>query len=44
MSFAVLGLFAPGMRITGEECVVKSFPGFWQALEGLYGGKERGLP
>jgi 3-phosphoshikimate 1-carboxyvinyltransferase len=35
MSFAVLGLVVPGMRIEGEECVGKSFPGFWQALEGL---------
>ena len=36
MSFAILGLVAPGMQITGEGCVAKSFPGFWQALEGLY--------
>jgi len=36
MSFAVLGLAVPGMRIDGEECVGKSFPGFWEALEGLY--------
>jgi 3-phosphoshikimate 1-carboxyvinyltransferase len=36
MSFAVLGLAVPGMRITGEACVGKSFPGFWKALEGLY--------
>ena len=36
MSFAILGLVAPGMRITGEACVAKSFPGFWQALEDLY--------
>ncbi len=35
MSFAVLGLRTPGMRIEGEECVGKSFPGFWQTLEGL---------
>lgn len=37
MSFAILGLAAPGMRIAGETCVGKSFPGFWTALEGLYG-------
>ncbi len=35
MSFAVAGLAAPGMRITGEQCVSKSFPGFWEALGGL---------
>jgi 3-phosphoshikimate 1-carboxyvinyltransferase len=38
MSFAVLGLAVPGMSIAGEECVGKSFPGFWSALEGLYEG------
>jgi 3-phosphoshikimate 1-carboxyvinyltransferase len=36
MSFAVLGLAVPGMRIGGEACVGKSFPGFWTALEGLH--------
>ena len=36
MAFAVLGLAVPGMRISGEGCVGKSFPGFWEALEGLY--------
>ena len=30
MSFAVAGLFVPGIRIKGEECVAKSFPDFWQ--------------
>jgi 3-phosphoshikimate 1-carboxyvinyltransferase len=30
MCFAVAGLKVPGVRITGEECVVKSFPDFWQ--------------
>jgi 3-phosphoshikimate 1-carboxyvinyltransferase len=37
MGFAVLGLAVPGMEIEGENCVGKSFPGFWQTLEGLYG-------
>ncbi len=37
MSFAILGLAVPGMEIEGEECVGKSFPGFWAALEGLRG-------
>ena len=35
MSFAILGLAVPGMRIAGATCVGKSFPGFWAALEGL---------
>jgi 3-phosphoshikimate 1-carboxyvinyltransferase len=29
MCFAVAGLKIPGVRITGEECVAKSFPDFW---------------
>jgi 3-phosphoshikimate 1-carboxyvinyltransferase len=37
MSFAVLGLAVPGMRIKGESCVDKSFPGFWEELGKLYG-------
>lgn len=32
MSFAAAGLAAPGMRIVNEQCVNKSFPGFWDAL------------
>ena len=36
MSFAVLGLAVPGVRIANGACVGKSFPGFWQTLEGLY--------
>ncbi|HOT47520.1 MAG TPA: 3-phosphoshikimate 1-carboxyvinyltransferase [Syntrophales bacterium] len=36
MSFAVLGLAAPGMRIRNPGCVGKSFPGFWDELEKLY--------
>ena len=30
MSMAVAGLKIPGVKITGEECVAKSFPDFWQ--------------
>jgi 3-phosphoshikimate 1-carboxyvinyltransferase len=30
MSLAVAGLKVPGVRITGENCVAKSFPDFWQ--------------
>ncbi len=29
MSFAVAGLVVPGVKITGESCVAKSFPDFW---------------
>jgi 3-phosphoshikimate 1-carboxyvinyltransferase len=36
MSFAVLGLSAPGMRIRNPDCVRKSFPKFWEELEKLY--------
>lgn len=36
MAFAVLGLAVPGMRIAGEACVAKSFPGFWETLQGIY--------
>jgi 3-phosphoshikimate 1-carboxyvinyltransferase len=35
MSFAILGLAVPGIEIEGEQCVGKSFPDFWAALEGL---------
>ena len=37
MSFAVLGLAIPGIRIQDASCVDKSFPGFWAELETLYG-------
>ncbi len=30
MSMAVAGLRVPGVTITGENCVVKSFPDFWE--------------
>jgi 3-phosphoshikimate 1-carboxyvinyltransferase len=36
MSFAIAGLAVPGMRIKGERCVDKSFPGFWETLQKLY--------
>ncbi|MEN6395127.1 MAG: 3-phosphoshikimate 1-carboxyvinyltransferase, partial [Methanoregula sp.] len=32
MSFAILGLGVGGISITGAECVNKSYPGFWEAL------------
>lgn len=37
MSFAIAGLAIPGIRIQDERCVDKSFPGFWEALQSLYG-------
>jgi 3-phosphoshikimate 1-carboxyvinyltransferase len=36
MSFAVAGLKAPGTRIADEECVAKSFPGFWEVFAALH--------
>jgi 3-phosphoshikimate 1-carboxyvinyltransferase len=39
MSFAMLGLAAPGMRIQDGSCVGKSFPGFWEELGKLYGNR-----
>lgn len=32
MSFAILGLAVPGMRIMGAGCVAKSFPNFWREM------------
>jgi 3-phosphoshikimate 1-carboxyvinyltransferase len=37
MCFAVAGLRIPGVEITGEECVVKSFPDFWERFGRLAG-------
>ncbi len=36
MSLAVAGLRIPGVQITGEQCVAKSFPDFWQRFALLY--------
>lgn len=36
MSFAVAGLFVPGVLVLGEECVGKSFPDFWERFATLY--------
>jgi len=36
MSFAIAGLAIPGVKIKGERCVDKSFPGFWEKLQKLY--------
>ncbi|NIS60799.1 MAG: 3-phosphoshikimate 1-carboxyvinyltransferase [Proteobacteria bacterium] len=35
MSFAILGLRIPDIRIKDKNCVNKSFPGFWGELEKL---------
>lgn len=32
MSFALLGLVAPGIRIADPGCVAKTFPGYWDML------------
>jgi 3-phosphoshikimate 1-carboxyvinyltransferase len=36
MSFAIAGLAIPGVKIKEEQCVDKSFPGFWETLQKLY--------
>ncbi len=35
MSLAVVGLRVPGIRIKNENCVEKSFPGFWELWDSL---------
>jgi len=35
MSFALSGLKVPGVKISGEECVNKSFPNYWDVLDQL---------
>ncbi len=35
MSFALLGLRAPGIEIADPGCVAKTFPGFWGVLDEL---------
>jgi 3-phosphoshikimate 1-carboxyvinyltransferase len=36
MCFGVAGLRTPGVKIKNRECVVKSFPDFWERFEWLY--------
>lgn len=36
MSFSIVGLAVPGLKIKGEECVGKSFPKFWEEFQKLY--------
>jgi 3-phosphoshikimate 1-carboxyvinyltransferase len=35
MAFALLGLRAPGIEIRDPECVAKTFPRYFEALDGL---------
>lgn len=35
MSFTLLGLRVPGIEIADAECVAKTFPGFFEAMDGL---------
>ncbi|MCU0290811.1 MAG: 3-phosphoshikimate 1-carboxyvinyltransferase [Thermoanaerobaculaceae bacterium] len=37
MALAVAGLTVPGLRLADSGCVGKSWPGFWDAWEGLVG-------
>jgi len=41
MSFALIGLRVPGVRIENPDCVRKSFPGFWEEFGRLYESKHR---
>lgn len=38
MSFALVGLAVPGIRIAGPNCVAKTFPGYWKMLDSLRSG------
>src|SRR3546814_397883 len=38
MAFGLLGLAAPGMAVRDPGCVAKTFPGFWDLLDGLRAG------
>jgi 3-phosphoshikimate 1-carboxyvinyltransferase len=37
MSFALLGLRVPGIRIADPGCVAKTFPRYWETLARLAG-------
>jgi 3-phosphoshikimate 1-carboxyvinyltransferase len=39
MSFALLGLRVPGIEIEDPDCVAKTFPGYWDTLDGLRAGR-----
>lgn len=36
MAFSLVGLKVPGIRINDPECVSKTFPNFFEVLQGLY--------
>jgi 3-phosphoshikimate 1-carboxyvinyltransferase len=38
MSFALLGLRAPGIAVADPGCVAKTFPGYWDVLGSLAAG------
>lgn len=38
MAFGLLGLAVPGMAVRDPDCVAKTFPGFWDLLDGLRAG------
>ncbi len=40
MAFSVLGLRNPGTRIANPDCVAKTFPNFYRALDGLHPDRE----
>jgi 3-phosphoshikimate 1-carboxyvinyltransferase len=42
MSFALLGLRAPGIEIADPGCVAKTFPGYWRMLDELRDGTRAG--
>jgi 3-phosphoshikimate 1-carboxyvinyltransferase len=39
MSFALIGLRVPGVRIRDPRCVEKTFPDFFERLEALRGSE-----
>ena len=41
MAFSVLGLVVPGMQIDNPGCVAKTFPGFYETLDGLRASADR---
>ncbi len=42
MSFAIAGLRIPGVTIVNPACVSKTFPGFFDAWEGMYHAEDSG--
>ncbi len=38
MSFSLLGLMGPGIEIADPACVTKTFPGYWDLIDGLRDG------